>query len=122
MKILRVISLIFLSGAVPVGSAIAQQNAPLAQNAALRYWSAFAEMQDSAITEEQAKEFHAILDGTAPYSDLKYRDLAEKNKTAVETMARGTALPNCDCGVDYAIGSDAPVEYVPKAMILGRLH
>lgn len=122
MKTLRVISLIFLFGAVPLGSAMAQQNVPLSQNAALRYWSAFAEMQDSAITEQQAKEFHAILDGTAPYSDLKYRDLAEKNKTAVETMARGTALPSCDWGVDYALGSDAPVEYVRKAMILGRLN
>lgn len=122
MKILRVISLIFLSGAVPVGSAIAQQNAPLAQNAALRYWSAFAEMQDSAITEQQAKEFHAILDGTAPYDDLKFKDLAEKNKTAVETMARGTAFANCDWGVDYGLGKDAPVEYVRKAMILGRLN
>src|SRR5215831_6748741 len=101
MKILRVISLIFLSGTVPVGSAIAQQNAPLAQNAALHYWSAFAEMQNSAITEQQAKEFHTILDGTAPYDDLKFKDLAEKNKTAVETMARGTTFANCNWDIDY---------------------
>src|SRR5215467_9169618 len=122
MKTLRVISLILLSGAWPLGSAMAQQDAPLGQNAALRYWSAFAEMQDSAITEQQAKEFHAILDGTAPFDDLKFRELAEKNKTAVETMARGTAFPNCDWGVDYALGPDAPVEYTRKAMILGRLN
>src|SRR5215471_19172708 len=122
MKTLRVVSFIILCAAVPLSPVVAQQNVPLSQNAALRYWEAFAEMQDSAITEQQAREFHAILDGTAPYSDLKYRDLAEKNKTAVETMARGTALPNCDWGVDYALGSDAPVEYVRKAMILGRLN
>jgi len=122
MKTLRVISFVILCAAVPLSPAMAQQNVPLGQNAALRYWSAFAEMQDSAITEQQAKEFHAILDGTAPYDDLKFKELAEKNKTAVEAMARGTAFPSCDWGIDYALGSDAPVEYVRKAMILGRLN
>src|SRR5690348_4215148 len=69
-------------------SASAQQKTKLGENAALRYWSAFAQMQDSGITDEQAKELNAILDGTAPYSDLKYRELAERNRPALETMAR----------------------------------
>lgn len=122
MKTLRVISLIIACAVVPPGAAFAQQNASLSQNAALRYWSAFAEMQDSAISDQQAKELNLILDGTAPYSDLKYYELAEKNRAAVETMARGTTIPNCDWGVDYALGSDAPVEYVRKALTLGRLN
>jgi len=122
MKVVRVVSLILLCSAVPPGSAIAQQNTLLGQNAALRYWSAFAEMQDSAVSDQQARELNAILDGTAPYDDLKYRELAEKNRAAVETMARGTAIPNCDWGVDYALGPDAPVEYVRKSLTLGRLN
>ncbi|HKW63296.1 MAG TPA: hypothetical protein VJN89_12175 [Candidatus Acidoferrum sp.] len=122
MKILHVASLIVLCAVVPPGAAFAQQSAALGQNAALRYWSAFAEMQDSAISDQQAKELNLILDGTAPYSDLKYYELVEKNRAAVETMARGTAIPNCDWGVDYALGSDAPVEYVRKALALGRLN
>jgi hypothetical protein len=121
MKALRFVSLIILC-AVPISSALAQQNVQLGENAALRYWSAFAEMQDSAVTDQQAKELNAILDGTAPYSDLKYRDLAEKNRAAVEAMARGTAIPNCDWGVDYTLGPDAPVDYVRKALTLGRLN
>jgi len=121
MKALRFVSLIILCAA-PICSAIAQQNGQLGQNAALRYWSAFAEMQDSAVTDQQAKELNAILDGTAPYSDLKYRELAEKNRPAVETMSRGTAIPNCDWGIDYAIGPDAPVEYARRALALGRLN
>jgi hypothetical protein len=121
MKALRFVSLIILCAA-PLCSAFAQQNAQLGENAALRYWSAFAEMQDSAVTDQQAKELNAILDGTAPYSDLKYRDLAEKNRAAVEAMARGTAIPNCDWGIDYALGPDAPVDYVRKALTLGRLN
>ena len=91
-------------------------------NAALRYWSAFAQMQDSAITPEQAKELSLIVEGTAPYSDLKYRDLVEKNRPALETMIRGTALPYCDWGIDYELGHDAPVAYVRKALELGRLN
>lgn len=121
MKTLRFASLILLCAA-PVCSAFAQQNDQLGQNAALRYWSAFAEMQDSGISDQQAIELYAILDGTAPYQDLKYYELVEKNRAAVETMARGTVIPNCDWGVDYALGPDAPVEYVRKALALGRLN
>jgi len=85
-------------------------------------WSAFAQMQDSAITDQEAKELNLILDGTAPYSDLKYKDLIEKNKLALETMARGTSILNCDWGVDYQLGPDAPVDYIRKSLALGRLN
>lgn len=121
MKARRFVSLTLLC-AVPICSAFPQQSDQLGQNAALRYWSAFAEMQDSAISDQQAKELSTILDGTAPYQDLKYYELVEKNRAAVETMARGTAIPNCNWGVDYALGQDAPVEYVRKALTLGRLN
>ncbi len=79
-------------------------------------------MQDSAITDDQAKELRLILEGTAPYSDSKYKDLVEKNRPALETMIRGTALPNCDWGIDYQLGPEAPVDYVRKALELGRLN
>lgn len=121
MKARRFVSLTLLC-AVPICSAFPQQSDQLGQNAALRYWSAFAEMQDSAISDQQAKELSTILDGIAPYQDLKYYELVEKNRAAVETMARGTAIPNCNWGVDYALGQDAPVEYVRKALTLGRLN
>lgn len=121
MKTLRFVSLIILCAAM-VCPAFPQQNEQLGQNAALRYWSAFAEMQDSGISDQQAIELYAILDGTAPYQDLKYYELVEKNRTAVETMARGTAIPNCDWGLDYALGADTPAEYVRKALTLGRLN
>lgn len=105
---------------IAAGAAIAQQRPE--GNAALRYWSAFAQMQDSAISAEQAKELSLIVEGTAPYSDLKYRDLVEKNRPALETMIRGTALPYCDWGIDYGQGHDVPVDYVRKALELGRLN
>src|SRR5438270_13300172 len=117
----RLITSMTLLLAMPA-SLDSQQDFKLGQNAALHYWSAFAEMQDSAITDQQAKELNLILDGTAPYEDLKYKDLVEKNRPALETMARAAALPNCDWGVDYELGAEAPVDYVRKALALGRLN
>jgi len=120
MNRFRTILSIVLFFLIPAGAAMAQQK-PEA-NAALRYWSAFAQMQDSAITPDQAKELSLIVEGSAPYSDLKYRDLVEKNRPALETMIRGTALPYCDWGIDYELGHDAPVDYVRKALEIGRLN
>src|SRR6266513_3915505 len=122
MKTLRLILLIVLCAVAPPGSLFSQQNAQLGVNAALRYWSAFAEMRDSAITDQQAKELNAILDGTAPYDDLKYKDLLEKNALALQIMARATSLPYCDWGLDTQLGEDVLVDYARKALALGRLN
>jgi hypothetical protein len=117
-----ILSLILILLATPASPEIAQQRVKLGENAALRYWSAFAQMQDSAITDAQAKELNLILDGTAPYDDSKYKDLVEKNRPALETMIRGTALPACDWGNDYQLGPETPMEYTRKALELGRLN
>jgi hypothetical protein len=121
MKHITAVPSIILAFLLSAVSASAQRNVSLADNAALRYWSAFSAVQDSAITDEQARELNAILDGTAPYDDLKYRDLLEKNRLALEIMARGTSLSNCDWGLDYS-AEDVPVEYARKALVLGRLN
>jgi hypothetical protein len=92
------------------------------QNAALRYWSAIAQMRDSSATPDQAKELNAILEGAAPYEDAKQRDLVERNRAAVETMQRGAELADCDWGLEYQLGPNAPIEYVRKALALGRLN
>jgi hypothetical protein len=113
--------LILLVAAVAVPG-FAQQRSRLGDNAALRYWAAFAQMQDSTITNEQAKELNLILEGTAPYSDLKYRDLVEENRPALETMILGSSIPACDWGIDYGLGPSTPVDYVRRALELGRLN
>jgi hypothetical protein len=118
----RLLPAIALLVAVSVNSASAQQAVKLGQNSALRYWAAFAEMQDSVITDEQAKEMNQTLDGVTPYDDLKYKDLLAKNQSALDTMARASSLPNCDWGLDYQLGSEVPVDYVRKGLALGRLN
>src|ERR1700683_1837791 len=107
MKIFNTIPSMILIALLSVGSVLAQRNTSLAENAALRYWSAFSAVQDSAITDEQARELNAILDGTAPYDDSKYKDLLEKNRLALEIMARATSVSKCDWGVDYGAGDVA---------------
>ena len=102
--------------------ALAQRAPSLGDNAALRYWSAFAQMQDSGVTDQQAKLLNEILAGTAPYDDSKFKDLAEKNRAAVETMVRGTKLPQCDWGIESELREDAPVDFVRKSLALGRLN
>lgn len=122
MKIFNGTLWIILIAMFLAGSAFAKQNAPLGQNAALRYWSAFSAVQDSGITIQEAKDLNAILDGTAPYDDAKYKELLEKNTLALQIMARATSLPNCDWGLDYGLRDDIPVAYVWKALTLGRLN
>lgn len=108
---------VFLSTA-----AIAQRPASLGDNAALRYWAAFSQMQDAAITDQDAKELNAALNNMGPFDASKYKDLIQKNTPALEIMARGTALPTCDWGLDYALGGDTPVDYARQALVLGRLN
>jgi hypothetical protein len=122
MKLFNTILSMILLALLSAGSALAQRNSPIAENAALRYWSAFSEIQDAGISDQQAKELNAILDGVAPYDDSKYKDLLEKNELALEIMARATSLPYCDWGLDYGLGHDLPVEYARKALVLGRLN
>ena len=122
MNRLSYIPCLILLLAADVAPGLAQQRSGLGDNAALRYWAAFAQMQDSAITSEQAKELNLILEGTAPYSDLTYRDLVAKNQPALEIMIRGTSIPVCDWGMDYGLGHDTPVDYVRRALELGRLN
>lgn len=103
-------------------STCAQKNPPIADNAALRYWSAFSAVQDAVITDQEAKELNSVLENMGTYDDSKYKDLLQKNTLALEVMARGTLLSNCDWGLDYGLGEDVPVDYARKALVLGRLN
>jgi hypothetical protein len=122
MKYMISVSSIVLVVLLSAISTCAQKNPSLADNAALRYWSAFSAVQDAAITDQEAKELNSVLESMGPYDDSKYKDLLQKNTLALEVMARGTLLSNCDWGLDYGLGEDVPVDYARKALVLGRLN
>jgi len=99
-----------------------QRTVSLGDNAALRYWAAFSQLQDAGITDQEAKELDSVLDKMGPFDISRYNDLIQKNTPALEIMARGTLLPSCDWGLDYGMGENAPVDYARKALVLGRLN
>ena len=71
MNIPRLISsVVVISAGLSLGTA--QQRPKLGDNAALRYYAAFAQLQDAAITNEQAKKLNGILDGPVPFIDNEY--------------------------------------------------
>jgi hypothetical protein len=114
MNAIRSIAAIVLFSTFLTGAAFGQTAPPdqLGENAALRYWSAFAQMQDSA-----------MMNGKIPgLDDPSVKELFDKNKAALDTMSRGTLLPNCDWGLEYQLGAKAPVEYARKALILGNMN
>ncbi len=121
MNTFRLIPAIILLLAVQ-SSASSTREVSLGPNAALLYWTAFSELQDSAISD--AKELNTILDGKAPYDDLKYKDLVEKNRVALDIMASGARRPFCDWGLGYGyeLGPATPIGYVWKARALGSLN
>ena len=125
MNILRHIALAALAVALlaaPAALKSAQTVEKPGENAALRYWSAFAQMQDMGLTDAQAKELYRIVEGTAPFVPSTYKELIARNRPALETMASGTELPYCDWGIDYRLGPEAPLDHVGKAAQLGRLN
>ncbi len=122
MKYIISVSSMVLVALVSACPARAQKHPSLADNAALRYWSAFSVVQDAGITDQDAKELNSVLESMGPFDDSKYKDLLQKNTLALEVMARGTLLSNCDWGLDYGLGEEVPVDYARKALVLGRLN
>jgi hypothetical protein len=118
----KVIGSTLLAVLLAVGAANGQGPVALSDNAALRYWAAFSQLQDAAITDQEARDLDSALDNMGPFDAAKYTDLIQKNTLALEIMARGTSLPSCDWGLDYGLGGDLPVDYVRKALVLGRLN
>ncbi len=122
MKRAKNIASIIFAVLVALGSAFAQRAASPADNAALRYWAAFSQIQDSGISDQDAKELNTALETMGPFDMPKYKDLVQKNTLALQVMARGTSLPTCDWGLDYGLGDNVPVDYARKALVLGRLN
>src|SRR2546423_6354583 len=99
-----------------VGLWAGEQKDRLGDNAALRYYAAFTVMQDSVISDEEARKLNGILEGVAPYDDSKYSGLVEKNATALQLLRLGATHSDCNWGLDYQLGANAPVEYARNAL------
>lgn len=122
MKSIKNTTSIVFAVLLALGSALAQRPASPGDNAALRYWAAFSQIQDSGMSDQDAKELNTALETMGPFDMSKYKELVQKNTLALQVMARGTSLPTCDWGLDYGLGDSVPVDYARRALVLGRLN
>jgi hypothetical protein len=109
--------------AASVGRVSAQiQYPPETSNAALRYWIAFAEMQDLSTEKSTQELLEKTLSGETQWDERKLAPILDANKTAIQMMQRATKLPECEWGLEYSQGPQASIAYVPRARALSRLN
>ncbi len=101
----------------------AQVKYPLeTRNAALRYWTAFAEMQDPLADMETRKLIEKTVTGETAWSETTLGSTLDANAEAIRTMQRGTKLPECDWGLEYSRGPRVPVTLFIRARALAGLN
>ena len=103
-------------------AAVADSAQRPADNAALRYWMAFAQLNDSQISHAEAIRMDAMINSGSAWDEKQFGPIVEQNKAAIETMIRGSRLPYCEWGLETELGPETPIEYVPKARALARLN
>jgi hypothetical protein len=118
-KLILIIVSLFMSATVGV----AQTKRPIeTRNAALRYWMAFAELQDPPADKATADLLEKTAAGQTAWGEAKLGPILNKNEDAILTMQRATKLPECDWGLEYERGPSASIAYVPRARVLARLN
>ncbi len=107
-------------GAMPTSA----QVKPLTEtrNAALRYWLAFAELQDPPVDQATTELLEKTAAGQAPWDESKLGAILDRNEAAITGMQRATRLPECDWGLEYSQGWRASIGYASKARVLARLN
>jgi hypothetical protein len=95
---------------------------PETRNAALRYWSAFADIQDPPADKATQDLLEKVAAGDAPWDETKLGAILDQNETAILAMHRATKLPECDWGLEYSRGPRTSIAYVPRSRVLARLN
>lgn len=119
---LRLLATILMLLASTSGTRAQLKYPPETRNAALRYWAAFAEMQDPPAGKVTQALLEKTAAGETAWDEAKLGPILNANAEAIETMQRGTKLPECDWGLEYSRGPRASIAYVPRARVLARLN
>jgi hypothetical protein len=114
--------LALLLGCLLATAAMAQSGLPTERNAALRYWTAFAEMHDPPADKSLADLLEKTAAAEAPWDETKLGPILDENIGAIRMMQRATKLPDCDWGNDYSEGAQASIAYLPRGRVLARLN
>ena len=119
---IRLLVATFAMLASAVGNHAQIQYPPDTKNAALRYWIAFAEMQDIPADKATQELLEKMVAGEMAWDDKKVTPILDANRTAIQIMQRAMELPECDWGLEYSQGARASIAYVPRARALARLN
>lgn len=92
------------------------------RNAALRYWMAFAEMQDPPSDATTQALLGKTAAGQVAWDGKTLGSILDSNGEAIRIMQRATKLPECDWGLEHSEGPRASVIYGPRARALARLN
>jgi hypothetical protein len=120
MKLRPILRMSALLCAGPVLAA-SDPAAPNEGNAALRYWMAFAQMDNPPVDGDLASRLGRIAEGEEPW-DESVVPILDRNREALETMRRGSQLPSCDWGLEHELLAEAPIAHVSRARALARLN
>jgi hypothetical protein len=94
---------------------------PETRNAALRYWLAFADLEDPPADKPTRDLLEKVAAGEASW-DERLGSILDLNEPAILAMQRATKLPDCDWGLEYSAGVRASIAYSPRARVLARLN
>src|SRR5208283_420502 len=114
------ILLTLLASACP--AAVPGKLPPETRNAALRYWMAFAEMQDPPADNDVSQLLEKTAAGESTWDEVKLGPILDRNDDAIRIMQRATKLSGCDWGLEYGLGPNASIAYAPRARVLARLN
>jgi len=95
---------------------------PETKNAALRYWLAFAEMQDPPADKAKQDLLEKTSAGEAAWDEISLGPILDANDGAIRTMQRATKLPECDWGLEYDRGVRAALPNLARARVMARLN
>lgn len=114
----------FLAIVVVTSSAHAQAKyLPESNNAALRYWAALDEMRDNPYTEEATHTLlSAVTKGETAWNEDKMGPLLDVYANSIQTMQRGTKLPDCNWGLDYQLGNLNLAQMMMRSRALEELN
>lgn len=88
-----------------------------ADNAALKYWQAFATLPPL----EKAEEDRLRTESSTMHLDADARDLLAKADYSLRMLHRAAALPRCDWGVGFDDGIEALLPHAQAARVLSSL-
>jgi hypothetical protein len=121
-KIKALLPVACLSALTLTAMSHAETKRPPERNAALRYWLAFAEMQDQPADKNVAELLDRTAAGESAWDEKQLGPILDRNESAILGLQRASKLPECDWGLEYEQGPDASVAYAPRARVLARLN